>query len=475
MPLNWSNKLIGIAKTKYGIYAPVKSNEGFALFRGIPYAKPPVNERRWKAPEEPECFDGVRVCDTYGAACMQYDRWSTASDDINDDGHPYIHIQNYPYPPEMSEDCLYLNIYTPANDENDRLPVMIYIHGGGCQQWYGSDYEYCGDNFCKQGVILVSLNYRLNVFGYFCHPELAAESGHEASGNYGLMDQLAALKWVHENIAAFGGDPQNITVFGQSAGGRSALAMLASPLSKDMIRHISIQSAGGVGNIMRDNSYAKQEAMGISFMESLGCRTIGEMRKLDAEVLRDANDRLGFFDGFNICTDGYVLPEDIETTITQGRLNDVDVIIGCTADEGANDKEPMFGTNTFAQVIAFAKARKENHCKNTYVYVFDQQQPGDDAGVPHSCDNRYQFGTLDGSWRPYTDADWKLSAMMQKYWSNFAKTGDPNDEDLPEWEAYDEHGLVLKLCNEGPKMQDYDELTEGKISRLASEILEQFK
>lgn len=459
--------MIDLVKTKYGTYQSVRSNAGFALFRGIPYAKPPVGDLRWKAPEEPESFEGIRICDTYGDACAQYDRWDSAVDDINDDsGHPYILIDNYPYPPKMSEDCLYLNIYTPAQSKNDRLPVMIYIHGGGCQQWYGSDYEYCGDGFCRQGVILVSITYRLNVFGYFCHPELAKESGYNASGNYGLMDQIMAVKWAKENIEGFGGDPENLTVFGQSAGGRSSLAVVCSPLSEHMIAHVSIQSAGGVGNIMRDLSYEKQEQMGVEFMESLGCRNIEEMRKLDWQTLRDENDKLGFFNGFNICTDGYVLPDEIDEMIVKGKIDDVDVIIGCTADEGANEKPPMFGSNTFAQARAFAKCQYLNNHKRSFVYVFDRKQPGDDAGVPHSCDNRYQFGTLDGSWRPYTEEDRKLSEQMQKYWANFAKTGDPNGEDLPEWKSFDENGLVMKLCTEGPHMEDYDRLTDGRITTL---------
>ena len=212
--------------TKYGKLKSVRSNAGYALFRGVPYAKPPVGSRRFKAPEEPDPREGVRICDTYGPACAQFDRWSVATDDINDDsGHPYILKENYQYPPKMSEDCLYLNIYTPAESEEERLPVMMYIHGGGCQQWYGSDYEYCGDHFCEKGCILVSINYRLNVFGFFAHPELDQEVEYGNSGNYGLLDQIAALRWIYENISAFGGDRDRITVFGQSSGGRSPQAV----------------------------------------------------------------------------------------------------------------------------------------------------------------------------------------------------------------------------------------------------------
>ena len=455
--------MIRTVKTKYGTLEGVTSNGGFALFRGIPYAKPPVGELRWRAPEEPEPWEGVRVCDTYGDACMQYDRWGTATDDVVDDsGHPYILMPNYPYPPKMSEDCLYLNIYTPAESAEDRLPVLFYIHGGGCQQWYGSDYEYCGDGFCRHGCILVTINYRLNVFGYYVHPELAAESGHDASGNYGLMDQIAALKWVCENIAGFGGDPDNITCFGQSSGGMSTRAALCSPLAENYIRRASIQSAGGLGMFSLDKTRAEMEEKGIRFMESTGCSSIAEMRRLTADELRIANDRLGGLGaGFNIYTDGYVLPESIEECIKGGRIRDVEIITGCTADEGANDKPPMFGSPMPAAIGRFAEAQRKNGKKPVYMYVFDREQPGDDVGVPHSCDNRYQFGSLDGSWRPYEECDWQLSEKMQRYWSNFAKTGDPNrdgtdkDAGLPVWTPADGTGRMMRLSVEDMGMRAY--------------------
>ncbi len=434
------------AETRYGKVSGVRSNAGFALYRGIPYAKPPVGELRWKAPEEPDKWEGTRVCDTYGNACGQFDRWNDATDDINDDsGHPYIRINNYPYPPKMSEDCLYLNIYTPAETVDDRLPVLFYIHGGGCQQWYGSDYEYCGDNFCRQGCIVVTINYRLNVFGFFVHPELARESGHDASGNYGLMDQIAALKWVYENIAAFGGDPENITVFGQSSGGRSTLSVLCSPLSEDYVRRASIQSAGGLKTVMGSRPRNEMEKLGERFMEMTGCCSIQEMRQLDWQTLRDYNDQLGFAEGFNIYPDGYVLPEETDDTILSGKLKDTEIIIGCTADEGYNDKQPLFGINMYQQVMDFAEELRKQGRDRIYTYVFDRQQPGDDAGVPHSCDNRYQFGTLDASWRPYDENDWALSLTMQKYWANFARSGDPNGDDLPHWQPYSTDRESLRL------------------------------
>ena len=468
--------MIELVNTRYGILKAVRSNAGYSLFRGVPYAKPPVGDLRWKAPEEPEKWEGVRLCDRYGDACAQFDRWSSATDDVTDDSeHPYIKIKNYPYPPNMSEDCLYLNIYTPAESKEDRLPVMIYIHGGGLQQWYGSDYEYCGDNFCKNGCILTSVTYRLNIFGFFVHPELARESGYDTSGNYGIMDQIQALKWVYENIEGFGGDPDNITVFGQSAGGRCSLALACSPLSRDMVRRISVQSAGGIGSIMADFSREKQEKMGLELMQSLNCSSIAEMRKLKWEVLRDANDKLGFFDGFNLYTDGYVIPEDIDRTLYNGSFNDIDIIIGCTVDEGANEKKPMFGSNLVSQAMALGIRQYENGRKPVFMYVFARQQPGDNAGVPHSCDNRYQFGTLDGSWRPYDLNDWKLSETMQKYWAQFARTGDPNQPGLPEWKPFKAgESLAMKLDADECAMHDFNADLCGKLELLTEEILKEY-
>ena len=468
--------MIELVKTKYGTLKAVKSNAGYSLFRGVPYAKPPVGELRWRAPEEPEKWDGIRLCDRYGDACAQFDRWSSATDDVTDDDeHPYINIENYPYPPHMSEDCLYLNIYTPADSKEDKLPVMIYIHGGGLQQWYGSDYEYCGDNFCKNGCILVSVTYRLNIFGFFVHPELARESGHDASGNYGIMDQIQALRWVYENIEGFGGDPDNITVFGQSAGGRCSLALACSPLSRDMVRRISVQSAGGIGSIMAEFSREKQEKMGLELMQSLNCSSIDEMRQLKWEILRDANDKLGFFDGFNLYTDGYVIPQDIDRTLYEGSFNDIDIIIGCTIDEGANEKKPMFGSNLVSQSMVLGIRQSEIGRKPVYMYVFARQQPGDDAGVPHSCDNRYQFGTLDGSWRPYDEDDWKLSEIMQKYWTQFARTGDPNQPGLPEWKPFTaEERLAMRLDAGECAMHDFNKDLCGKLEMLTGEILKEY-
>ena len=220
---------------------------------------------------------------------------------------------------------------------------MMYIHGGGLQEWYGSDYEYCGDGFARHGCVLVTITYRLNVFGYLAHPELVAESEHNASGNYGLMDQIQALKWVHENIEGFGGDPNNITVFGQSAGGRSVQAICCSPLTEGLVKHASIQSAGGVNVAFGGVSREEMEQRGISFMESLSCSSIAEMRALPWQTVRDAMVNMqkegGFRRGFNLYADGWVLPYDIDESVIKGLNHDVDCIIGRTVNEGANEKK----------------------------------------------------------------------------------------------------------------------------------------
>ena len=226
---------------------------------------------------------------------------------------------------------------------------------------------------------------------------------------------------------------------------------------------------------MMDGTREKQEKMGVEIMQNLSCHSIAEMRRLDWQILRDENDRLGFFNGFGMYADGYVLPEDIDKMVVKGDIRNADIIIGCTVDEGANDRKPPFGSNTCAQARAFGKVIHKLGHKAVYEYVFDRPQPGDDAGTPHSCDNRYQFGTLDGSWRPYTEEDWILSEVMQKYWANFAATGNPNGDGLSSWLPYDENELSMKLAAEGCEMVDYNDLSSGKLKKLEDEIIENIK
>lgn len=217
------------------------------------------------------------------------------------------------------------------------------------------------------------------------------------------------------------------------------------------------------------------EKKGVEFMKAVGCGSIAEMRALGWRELRDANDRLGgMMNGFNLYTDGWVLPRDIDECFANGLDRNVDVIIGCTVDEGANDKQNRFGRNTFASVLALADRRAAAGNKPVYVYVFDREQPGgDNVGVPHSCDNRYQFGTLDGSWRPYEQADWDLALTMQRYWANFARTGNPNGEGLAEWQVTTGGYRAMRLAAEGCAMTDYG--GNAKLAEATGEIISRLR
>lgn len=438
-------------ETKYGILESVESRAGYALFRGIPYASPPVGNLRWRPPLPPLPWKGVRKCDSFGAIAPQAPRPL-----LDETGHAVIVMDGYPYPPRIDEDCLYMNIYTPAETPDEKLPVFLYYHGGGAQEHFGSDYEYCGDGFCKRKVIQITLNYRMNVFGYLVHPELGAENSAGASGNYGTMDQIQGLRFVKENIAAFGGDPDNITIAGQSAGGNSVQTICCSPLAKGLFQHASIHSAPALP--LRDRG--ELEDMGIAFMQSLGCKNIAEMRTLPWQTLEEQSlknmrrDRIHSF--FYMYADGYVLPRNIMESFRNSDNANVDYIMGCTVDEGHDGIRETFGTNIAASMRALAGLQSKAGRKPVYFYCFDRPQPGDSIGTPHSCDIRYLFGTLDGTWRPYEDRDRALSNTMIDYWTQFAGTGNPNTPGQKQWDCYGAKRQEMCLNVNGCAMRNYD-------------------
>lgn len=464
--------MIQYAKTKYGTLESVKSNAGFALFRGVRYAKAPVGQLRFAAPQEPDSWEGVRKCDTFGAAAPQ------GPFDLHDEtGHLKKVMPGYPYPPEISEDCLFLNVYTPAETADAKLPVMFYIHGGGFQNWYGSCYEYCGDGLASHGVVVVTLNYRMNVFGFFAHPDLKKESANGCCGNYGIMDQIQALRWVRENISAFGGDPENITIFGQSAGAMSVQAICCSPLTKGWFRHAAMHSGGALypfGASRKEGLPIEERS--IQFMEFCGCSTIAELRAMPWETLEQHSLEFQRFMGLNFmwCSDGYVLPETVEQCLNHGSMAQVDYLFGCTIDEGVRLTDPSYFASGLAPAVrAMGRTMVAKGYKAPYVYCFDRPQPGDDIGTPHSCDNRYVFCSLAESWRPYDASDYALSEQMMTYWTNFAKTGNPNGEGLPTWEPYDNRELVMRLTTEGSAMADLD--TDGTLKQREEALLELLK
>lgn len=461
-------------KTKYGIVEGIAANEACMLFKGIPYAAPPVGERRFREPQPPTPWDGVRKCDTWGAACPQ------ETPHTPDTPYGIEFYSGEDYPPKMDEDCLFLNIWTPAKTEDEKLPVMVWLHGGGVQGGYSHEMEFDGEALAKRGVILVTVNYRLNVFGFFVHKLLTEESPHHASGNYGIMDQIQALKWIKENISAFGGDPGNITLFGQSGGGRSTQAVCCSPISKGLIQHAAIHSAGGIITSMGRVDRELLEARGQKFFDMFGIKTLEELRALPwpklKEMFAEYSKEVGMAGGFNICTDGYVLPESMEDTVINGHHHDIDYIIGCTISE----VHRVFGESNFNMCAAL---RGMAHCQvkqgktPIHMFVFDRPLPGvrEHAFVNeafHSAELWYVFGTQDRCWRPFTEEDHKLSEQMMDYWTNFAKTGDPNGDGLPEWKAYNEPDfLALALRAEGRAMADYG--MDGKMDQLESELLNQ--
>jgi para-nitrobenzyl esterase len=453
-----------------------KSVGSVRSFLGIPYAAPPMGNLRWKPPAPVAPWKRTRSATAFGSRCMQR---RVYTDMVFRD-------------PGISEDCLYLNVWTPAQDSAAKLPVMVWVYGGGFVTGATSEPRQDGSNLAKHGVVVVSMNYRLGVFGFFAHPDLAAESGRNSAGNYGLLDQVAALEWVKRNIAAFGGDPGNVTIFGESAGSFSVSALMASPLAKGLI-HKAIGESGAAfsSSGLRFEPAAVVGPRHAKFgSESLGANTIAELRAVPAQkVLDTAMDaRQGGTFRFGPDVDGYFLAESLPAIFAAGRQNDIPLLAGWNRDEGGFtlekakekpsaatikatgdkdfdgkgdeflklypgnfDEQALRSTQDYAgdHFIAFGtwkwlEAQKATGKSPVYRYRFDMALPFDTKHEPgsqsafHSAEIEYVFGNLDWkSWVTWRPADRTLSEQMQKYWTNFARSGDPNGPGLPTWPAYD--------------------------------------
>jgi para-nitrobenzyl esterase len=431
------------------------------VFEGIPYAAPPLGDLRWKPPQPVTPWPAVRNADRYGPACMQYymDAYSTA---------------NFGDYETKSEDCLYLNVWTPAKTAGDKLPVLVWIHGGGFRVGSATERLHHGDNLAAKGVVVVTLNYRLGVFGFFAHPELTKESGHNASGNYGLMDQIAALQWVQRNIAAFGGDPNRVTIFGESAGGGAVSYMQASPLTEGLFQGAIGESGGSFTRPAAGSANPLQtaEQEGAKFADAVGASSLAQLRALSGEQILKAGAAFGAFSPF---VDGYVLPQDVYTIFAQGKQHDVPVLVGSNSDEGSTlrghppvlasdsekaefaklypaDKQEKITSGTMLWAMhTWASLQTKTGKHKAYQYYFSHPPPfPKDAkfsrdvshlGAFHSSEIIYVFDNLSirkaRNW-PWTPADWKLADTMSSYWVNFAAKGDPNGPGLPVWPAYDE-------------------------------------
>jgi para-nitrobenzyl esterase len=467
--------------TDGGTVRGLTSDDGrVRVFRGIPFAAPPVGERRWQAPHPAAPWQGVRKADAFGNRCVQ----ARVFDDMV-------------FRDEMSEDCLYLNVWTPAKTASERLPVMVWIYGGGFQAGSASEPRQDGEHLARKGVVVVSFNYRLGLFGFFAHPELTKESGRNASGNYGLLDQVAALQWVQKNVAAFGGDPGSVTIFGESAGSFAVSALMASPLTKGLF-HRAIGESGafftaGEGTLATRSLEAAEQA-GAAFGATAGAPSLDALRKKSAEDLLKAamsGPRLRFAP----IIDGYLLPSEVLAIYTEGAQRHVPLLAGWNADEvragvvlgkepptaasfaaqarerfgdradallklypAASDAEALESAASLAGdlFIGYAtwkwlEVHRQTGRAPVFRYSFDRKIPvapgtmingkpatSAEIGARHAGEIEYVFGTLASVKAPWEPADWKLSEQMMSYWTNFARTGSPNGSGVPQWPTYTE-------------------------------------
>src|SRR5664280_1573840 len=314
--LNLSGQL-SVIKTENGLVSGYKNGE-ISIFKGIPFAQPPLGELRWKAPQPVKNWTGVLKCEKFSASPMQ-----------NKPVPFMMWTEEFITPPEnLSEDCLYLNIWTPAKSAKEKLAVFVWIYGGGFSSGSAACAVYDGEEMSRKGIIFVSINYRVGVLGFLAHPELSSESGNKVSGNYGLLDQVAALQWISKNIEAFGGDPQKVTIAGQSAGSMSVCALVASPLAKGLFRGAIAQSGGILTNFMK-RSYPETEKTGTAFMEKMKAGNIADLRKKTATELIAAGG------SFTPVPDGYVIPKDVFNAFKDGQFNDVNMMAGWVTEDGS--------------------------------------------------------------------------------------------------------------------------------------------
>jgi para-nitrobenzyl esterase len=417
-----------------GVETPTK---GIISYKGIPFAAPPVGNLRWKEPQPVVAWEGVKIADKYGAAAMQ-----VAWDPNSFYGKEWRASGTVPF----NEDCLYLNLWTPAAGEKDKkLPVAIWIHGGGYREGFAFEPEMDGgEDWASRGVILVQVTYRLGVLGFFSHPLLSAESPNKVSGNYGLMDQAAALKWVHDNIEQFGGDPNNITIFGQSAGAGSVQSLCASPLSKSMVSKAISMSGGGLGNGRPGAMLDTVQLTNKKMMDFFGKTTLEDMRALSFDELLKLSkayaDTTKTPVGWRPVIDNYFLKGTFTDAARANQIPDIPYMIGFTANDLNDMTKPI---NDFCSLRDSLKG------KPTYAYLFQRQLPGDSSGAFHSADLWYIFHSLRHSWRPFTAGDKELSIKMVDYWTNFAKSGNPNGEGEAVWKPYtkEQPGFILFDAN----------------------------
>jgi len=457
---------------------------GVRVYKGIPFAAPPVGTLRWKPPQPVKPWTGVRNCTEFGSWCPQ--------------PKPILGHELGP----MSEDCLYLNVWTPARSPDDRLAVMVWIHGGGCTTGSGAASISDGEALARQGVVVVTINYRLGPFGFLAHPLLSQESEHGVSGNYGLLDQIAALKWVQQNIAAFGGDPDRVTIFGESAGALSVCRLMVSPLARGLFHRAIAESGGAHGR----NRHLREKRNGLEPMEKVGeriARALGCDRAKDPlsalraksadEVLAAAHPSQGLFgkgNRFGPVVDGWALPEDADRVFDAGDQANVPFLTGANANEGsvfvnqlpirgsvgyrllvrklAGDRAPevlrlfpltdgdvqaaldkLVTVSFFLTESRYLVRAMERAGCPAYLYYFTRVPAisrNDRRGAFHGLEVPYVFASFRNLLGFPLPTEQPLSDIMSAYWVQFAKTGDPNRPGLPHWPSYDpKTDLCLEL------------------------------
>lgn len=448
--------------------------DGLTIYKSIPFAAPPLGNLRWKAPQPVVPWQGVKDANKFAPGPMQ-------------GGNP---------PSGKSEDCLYLNVWTPAKSAKDKIPVLVWIYGGGFNAGSTSERDYNGEKLAKKGVVLVSIAYRVGQLGFLAHPELSSENSNHVSGNYGLLDMIAGLKWIQKNIAAFGGDPNKVTIFGESAGGIAVSMLCASPIAKGLF-HGAISQSGGSFGPPRQTTYPGEnlkrlkdaEAAGEAYVKNAGYSSIAELRKLDADKLPAVRGLAWPI------IDGWVIPDDQYKLYESKKYNDVPILVGYNSDEGASFSPPKtaedyvtgvknrYGqfadqlikaypveTNTvpktardLARDAAFgwhtwswARLQANTGKSKVFYYYFDQHpdypagSPRYGYGSPHGQEVAYVFGQLNASNPQLIKSDFEISDAMGTYWTNFAKYGHPNGNGVPQWPQFSDANPVVMHFNQTP-------------------------
>lgn len=465
-----------------------------AVFKGIPYAAPPVGELRWKAPLPPAKWEGVRMADQYGPIACQ----PVPGADPEEFWTREIHPTGPEF--EMSEDCLYLNVFTTARDGEEKMPVLFYIHGGGFKGGYPYEVEFDWEHMAKKGIVVVAVAYRLGVMGFLSHPWLSEESPDEPKGNYGLLDQLAALKWVKRNIAAFGGDPNRVTIAGQSAGAMSVQDLMTSSMAEGLINGAVIESSVTVAFAEKEDRrhpLEGAEKLGAEFFEKAGIGSLDEARKMPAQELVRLEDMvLGPGVHFEPVIDGILIKETNFEAYKNDHHHRIPVLAGYNRGEalgfsrmfgkayetledlrdyasgfgekaqefltlcGAKsdeDVKELFAGDAMLDLTAGARMFgyiQASQGRDTYLYEFNADIPGEDhAGSYHGSEMWFAYDGLARCWRPFTGKHYDLARQVSSYWVNFVKTGNPNGKDtigeeLPRWESFTaENVFVMEFAD----------------------------